>query len=92
MNLIENKYTCPLTDKQRHEYNKRISHFTQTSLVGITIPVPSQLTDDEILMFIDFIDYYYLKTYNDEIYKQKRNALIDKMTEHFNRENELKLD
>ena len=72
-----------LTTDERNEKFKKIAYFVQSSLHGITIPLPTYLTDDEIDQFIDFIDYCNGISCFDDVYKQKRNNLIEKMTEHF---------
>ena len=71
-----------LTGFQRTKNYKKIVDFIRSTIVGINIPLPTYLTDDEINMFMDFIEYYHNVSTNNVTFKQKYNALVKRMTEH----------
>lgn len=71
-----------LISNKRERLIKKIHTFIQSSIIGITIPIPKQLSDNELIILNDFIEYINSKPQNLEELHEKKNEIIEMMMRH----------
>ena len=71
-----------LTQSERQILINKINTFTRASLIGVLIPVPNQMSDNEIINFNKFIDYVENKPNDPYELREKRDELIEMMIRH----------